>query len=69
MKFNWIRRVWYRVNPKHKDRLFCTIFGTEKYKRYALELYNAINDALKGMTADDFNAIMNDAIKIQPVSN
>ena len=33
------------------------------------ELYNAINDALKGMTADDFNAIMNDAIKIQPVSN
>ncbi|MCR5650758.1 MAG: hypothetical protein K6F86_06200 [Lachnospiraceae bacterium] len=43
MKFNWIRRVWYRVNPKHKDRLFCTIFGTEKYKRYALELYNAIN--------------------------
>ena len=33
------------------------------------ELFNAINDALKGMTADDFNAIMNDAIKIQPVSN
>ncbi len=43
MKFNWIRRAWYRINPKHKDRLFCTIFGTEKYKRYALELYNAIN--------------------------
>lgn len=33
------------------------------------ELFNKINDALKGMTADDFNAIMNDAIKIQPVSN
>lgn len=33
------------------------------------ELFNAINDALKGMTADDFNAIMADAIKIQPVSN
>lgn len=33
------------------------------------ELFNAINEALKGMTADDFNAIMDEAIKIQPVSN
>jgi putative lysine transport system substrate-binding protein len=33
------------------------------------ELFNAINDALKGMTAEDFNKIMADAIKIQPVSN
>lgn len=40
---NWVRRIWYRINPKHKDRLFCTIFGKEKYKRYALELYNAVN--------------------------
>ncbi|MBR0303240.1 MAG: transporter substrate-binding domain-containing protein [Clostridia bacterium] len=31
-------------------------------------LLNAINGALEGMTADDFNAIMEDAIKIQPVS-
>ena len=45
MKYNWFKRIWYRINPKHKDRLFCTIFGKEKYKRYALELYNAINDS------------------------
>ena len=43
MKFYWLRKVWYRINPKHKDRLFCKIFGREKYKRYALELYNAVN--------------------------
>ena len=43
MKRGWLKRIWYRVNPKHKDRLFCTIFGTEKYKGYALELYNAVN--------------------------
>ena len=33
------------------------------------ELFDAINSALEGMTKDDFNAIMEDAIKIQPVSN
>ena len=33
------------------------------------ELFDAINKALEGMTKDDFNAIMADAIKIQPVSN
>ena len=33
------------------------------------ELFNAINKALEGMKADDFNKIMADAIKIQPVSN
>lgn len=33
------------------------------------ELFNAINKALEGMTAQDFNKIMADAIKIQPVSN
>ena len=33
------------------------------------ELFDAINKALDGMTKDDFNAIMEDAIKIQPVSN
>lgn len=31
-------------------------------------LKDKINDALKGMTDKDFNAIMEDAIKIQPVS-
>lgn len=43
MKTGWIKKIWYRINPKHKDRLFCTIYGKEKYKKYALELYNAIN--------------------------
>ena len=43
MKTGWIRKIWYKINPKHKDRLFCTIYGREKYKKYALELYNAIN--------------------------
>lgn len=33
------------------------------------ELFNAINKALEGMKAEDFNKIMADAIKIQPVSN
>ena len=31
-------------------------------------LKDAIDSALAGMTADDFNAIMEDAIKIQPLS-
>ena len=43
MNVNWLKKVWYKINPKYKDRLFCIIFGREKYKRYALELYNAIN--------------------------
>lgn len=32
------------------------------------ELKDKINAALNGMTADDFNAVMNEAIKVQPVS-
>ncbi len=43
MKKGWFRRILYRINPRHKDRLFCTMYGTDKYKHYALELYNAIN--------------------------
>ncbi len=43
MKLKWLRRIWFRINPKYKDRLFCTIFGREKYKKYALDLYNAVN--------------------------
>lgn len=31
-------------------------------------LKDKIDSALKGMTADDFNSIMNDAVKIQPIS-
>ena len=33
------------------------------------ELLDAINKVVKAMSADDFNALMEDAIKIQPVSN
>ena len=42
---NKVKRFWYRVNPNHKDRLFCKIFGREKNKHYALELYNALNNS------------------------
>ncbi len=33
------------------------------------ELLDAINKVVKAMNADDFNALMEEAIKIQPVSN
>lgn len=29
---------------EYKDRSFCFLFGNEKYKRYALSLYNALNE-------------------------
>ena len=31
-------------NRNHKDRIFCMIFGYEKYKSNLLDLYNALND-------------------------
>ena len=43
MKFNFLLKIWYRINPRYKDRLFCKIFGREKHKDYALSLYNAVN--------------------------
>ncbi|MDE7211996.1 MAG: hypothetical protein K2O03_11230 [Lachnospiraceae bacterium] len=33
----------YKANPKYKDRLFCFLFGNEKYKKNALSLYNTLN--------------------------
>ena len=33
------------------------------------ELLNALNEGLKTLTADDFEQMMNDAIKVQPLSN
>ncbi len=65
MKSNWIRRIWYRINPKHKDRLFCTIFGKEKYKKYALELYNAINGSDYGKLSDLEIITLEDAVYIK----
>ena len=43
MKFKFLSKIWYRINPKYKDGLFCRIFGSEKNKKYALDLYNALN--------------------------
>jgi len=50
----------YKINDQYKDRLFCFLFGNEKYKKYALSLYNAINgvhyeneDELEIMTLKD----------------
>lgn len=33
----------YKLNEEYKDRLFCFLFGNERYKKYALSLYNALN--------------------------
>ena len=65
MKYNWFKRIWYRINPKHKDRLFCTIFGKEKYKRYALELYNAINGSHYEDLSDLEIVTLTDAVYIK----
>ena len=32
-----------KVNREYKDRLFCLLFGNEKYKENTLALYNALN--------------------------
>ncbi len=49
-----------KVNRKYKDRLFCLLFGDEKYKENTLSLYNALNntsytdiDALEITTIED----------------
>lgn len=34
----------YTTNKEYKDRLFCFLFGNEKYKKYTLSLYNALNN-------------------------
>ena len=33
------------INVKHKDRLFCFIFGREENKKWTLSLYNAVNQS------------------------
>ena len=37
------RRLEDNGNREYKDSLFVYLFGNEKYKRFTLELYNAIN--------------------------
>lgn len=61
----WIRRIWYKINPKHKDRLFCTIYGREKYKKYALELYNAVNGTHYSKLSDLEIITLEDAVYIK----
>ena len=65
MRFKWIRELWYRINTKHKDALFCKIFGTEKYKRYALSLYNAVNKSSYENLSDLEIITLTDAVYIR----
>ncbi len=65
MKVNWFKRVWYRVNRNYKDRLFCKIFGREKRKKYALELYNAINGSDYSRIEDLEIITLEDAVYIK----
>lgn len=60
-----LKRIWYRANPKYKDRLFCKVFGREKYKRYALELYNAINNSKYTDPSDLEIITLEDAVYIK----
>ena len=48
-------------------KFMSTLFGVS-VKKGNTELKDKINSALAGMTADDFNKIMNEATKIQPLS-
>ena len=65
MKTGWLRRIWYKINPKHKDRLFCTLYGTERYKKYSLELYNAINHTNYTKLSDLEIITLEDAVYIR----
>ena len=65
MKFSWLRKLWYKINPRHKDRLFCVIFGKEKYKHYALELYNAVNKSHYTNLSDLEIITLEDAVYIK----
>lgn len=43
-KYTFRRLLSMHYNRNHKDRIFCMIFGYEKYKSNLLDLYNALND-------------------------
>ena len=54
------RRKTGHSNRQHKDTVFKDIFGSEKRKRYALSLYNALNDTrYEDPDALDFNTLDN----------
>ncbi len=65
MKANWFKRIWYKINRNYKDRLFCKIFGREKYKKYALELYNAVNGSDYKSLSDLEIITLEDAVYIK----
>ena len=62
---NVLQRIRYKVNPQVKDRLFCTIFGKEKYKKYALALYNAVNGSEYDDLADLEIITLTDAVYLK----
>lgn len=58
------------INTKHKDRLFCFLFGREENKKWTLSLYNAVNrsshtdpDSIRITTMEDvlYMGMKNDA--------
>ncbi|MDE7210560.1 MAG: hypothetical protein K2O03_03845, partial [Lachnospiraceae bacterium] len=55
----------YKTNPKYKDRLFCFLFGNEKYKKNALSLYNALNGTHYSNEDDLELTTLNDVIYIR----
>lgn len=56
------------VNKKHKDRLFCLLFGDERYKWNALALYNALNGT-SYTNVDDFTIYMIDDVIYMGMKN
>ena len=45
------------INRKHKDSVFRLLFGSDQYKAYALELYNAINGTAYGLEELEINSL------------
>ena len=45
------------INRKHKDSVFRLLFGSDQYKAYALELYNAINKTAYGLEDLEINSL------------
>ncbi|SFG46184.1 hypothetical protein [Oribacterium sp. WCC10] len=57
--------LFYCVNLRHKDRLFCLLFGSEQYRENILELYNALNDTAYKDVADIELYTISDVIYIK----
>ncbi len=53
------------INRKHKDRLFCLLFGDEKNKHNILSLYNALNNTNYTNTEDVEITTIEDAVYIK----